>query len=331
MSSRVVELDHKIREKFLELQVLCEKYSEVVNDIKSVQFNIHIVNNEIQDTITTVDKHIKYITNAFNFYMMESCEILDKVREGDTKCLSDYISIAKNYIHIVDPSQPSYQLKKSVKIICSVCKNSKFDVINTTHICQTCGNQKDVFNISPSYKDSSRINTALRYTYKRRIHFKDCINQYQGKQNANINESVYEALREKIKQHELNMADVTKDHILMFLKDTENSRHYEDINLIYRTLTNKQVDDIGYLEDIIIHDFNVLSDLYDKRFKQTNRITRKSFINTQYILFQLLRRHNHKCKREDFNILKTVDRKSLHEDILSELFDELGWNFTSLF
>lgn len=226
--------------------------------------------------------------------------------------------------------------KRGIKIICSICKNDKFDIVNnTTHICRNCGNQKDVFNISPMHKDTSRISTLSRYTYKRRIHFKDCINQYQGKQNTNISENVYHAIIEKIKLYNLNdgtdYSRVTKEQIMMFLKDVSHGKYYEDINLIYKTLTGKPVDDIGYLEELLINDFNMLTDLYDKKFKHTNRIVRKSFINTQYVLFQLLRRHRHPCRSEDFNILKTIDRKSIHEEIISELFDELGWNFTSLF
>ena len=73
-------------------------------------------------------------------------------------------------------------------------------------------------------------------------------------------------------------------------------------------------------------------DAYDKKFKQQNfKIDRKSFINTQYTLFQLLRRHKHPCKEEDFNMLKTLDRKSFLDDICSQLFQELGWNFTPIF
>ena len=96
-------------------------------------------------------------------------------------------------------------------------------------------------------------------------------------------------------------------------------------------MTGKKSNDISHLEDKLIKDFEVLSDLYDKKFKhdKTKKIDRKSFINVQYVLFQLLRRHKYPCKREDFNILKTLDRKAFHDDIMKELFEELNWNFFS--
>ncbi len=268
---------------------------------------------------------------------------LEKDIDGSIKMIAREINKLKYQSHFEAmeheghaPPHEHKVYKRGIKIICSICKNDKFDIVNnTTHICRNCGNQKDVFNISPTHKDTSRISTLSRYTYKRRIHFKDCINQYQGKQNTNISDDVYRAIIEKIHLYNLNdgtdYSRVTKEQIMMFLKDVSHGKYYEDINLIYKTITNKPVDDIGYLEELLISDFNMLTDLYDKKFKHTNRIVRKSFINTQYVLFQLLRRHRHPCRSEDFNILKTIDRKSIHEEIISELFDELGWNFTSLF
>jgi hypothetical protein len=71
-----------------------------------------------------------------------------------------------------------------------------------------------------------------------------------------------------------------------------------------------------------------ITDLYDKKYKNSER---KNFINTQYVLYQLLRRHKYPCRKEDFNILKTIDRKYYHDTICADLFMALGWNFQALF
>ena len=62
----------------------------------------------------------------------------------------------------------------------------------------------------------------------------------------------------------------------------------------------------------------------DKNYKH---IDRKNFINTQYVLYQLLLKHKHPCNKEDFTILKTLDRKTFHDEIMSNIFLQLGWNF----
>ena len=328
--NKITEIDNEVHRKLSELHTNLQSYKDLLEELKSVVGDTSVppgIVTDIKNSILKIQSEIDEIQNLFQFYTLETYEM-----HGKCKNVSKYIRVAKKYCEV----ELRKQVPRTMRIVCSICKSDKFDIENdTTHICRNCGNQKDIFNISPSHKDTSRINTALRYTYKRKIHFKDCINQYQGKQNSNINSKVFDDLRENIRLHELCNGDdysrVTKEHLMMFLKDRGYTKHYEDINLIYKIITGNPTDDIGYLEEALLHDFNILTDMYDKKFKQTNRISRKSFINTQYVLFQLLKRHGHPCRSADFNILKTVDRKSLHEEIISELFNDLGWNFTSLF
>jgi hypothetical protein len=76
-----------------------------------------------------------------------------------------------------------------------------------------------------------------------------------------------------------------------------------------------------------MEDFDVLIELYDKKYKNSSQHKRKNFINIQCILYQLLLKHGYKCKRSDFNILKTVDKKAIHDEIIYDLFKDLSWNF----
>ena len=79
-------------------------------------------------------------------------------------------------------------------------------------------------------------------------------------------------------------------------------------------------------------DFETLSELYDVTYKNgDNNISRKSFISIQYVLFQLLRRHKHPCNPSDFTVLKTIDRKTFHDEVCRNLFEQLGWNHTPFF
>ena len=119
----------------------------------------------------------------------------------------------------------------------------------------------------------------------------------------------------------------------MFLKQLKYPNQYENINFIYYNLTNKRIDDIEFLEHQLIDDFKELANLYDLvHGKDTpGALDRKNFMNVQYILFQLLKRHNHNCNIEDFAILKTVEKKKFHDEICSKLFEKLCWNFTPTF
>ena len=118
---------------------------------------------------------------------------------------------------------------------------------------------------------------------------------------------------------------------MLFLKEMNYTKHYENVNLIHYNMTGVKPDDISHIEDALLRDFDELAMLYDKLFKNNNKIDRKNFINTQYVLYQLLRRHKHPCNKNDFYILKTNDRKSFHDEICLQLFMILGWNIHIFF
>lgn len=319
-----------------------EELSESKELLSNLQNNETLANyiNESSELLNQYKQHLKTPMKVTFFgkatkNTTEVQEIIDK-----------YILIAKKYKDISKFIQQDLEKDdtKKVKNMCKFCKEKKeLEILDIkTFVCLSCGAQQEFFKNSTSYKDVTRVNLLGKYTYERRIHFRDCINQYQGKQNSTIPQKVYEDIMQRLISYNLVDIDetipknirftrVTKDHIQLFLKDTGHTNHYEDVFLIYHTVTGKKLDDISHLEQKLMDDFDTLSTLYDKMFKHNKKIDRKSFINTQYVLYQLLRRHKHQCKKEDFNILKTLDRKNFHDEVCKQLFEELGWNFTPSF
>ena len=78
------------------------------------------------------------------------------------------------------------------------------------------------------------------------MHFRDTVNQYQGKQNKKIDQlKIFSILEEQFLIHNLvnkegktnaeKYSNITKEHIYMFLFETNNSNYYEDINMIHMT------------------------------------------------------------------------------------------------
>ena len=295
--------------------------------------------------------HINDIENnvSWNFYVTETAELLEKYKEilnspmklsfmgKSTKnnkekeeIINKYLEIASKYV-IIDISK-----KSKDKIVCKNCKHKEFDIIeNNVHVCVNCSAQQILMKNISSYKDIDRVNISSKYIYDRRIHFRDSINQYQGKQNSTIQQTVYDELEEQFELHHLLVGDkntpkhirfqnILKEHINIFLKELNYSKHYENVNLIHYNMTGKKPDDISHLEDKLLEDFDTLTEYYDKHYKH---IDRKNFINTQYVLYQLLLKAKYPCNKEDFTILKTLDRKTFHDEIMGEIFFQLGWNF----
>lgn len=378
MDIDILQIDKKIREKWQkkqeEIAEIDQKISELghlLDGEEKIDLSVH-VRADVQDQIeelVAAKTQIQNLLAVSDFYTMEVNELLrlkaevipqkisfmkrNKMGSSVTQDLTKrYLEILKKYDltgddTVLTSSDVDLGIGKSapvVRNVCSNCKSTEFAFLADCNlfICENCGKQDDRVFKTVSFKDISRVNMSNKYTYERRIHFKDCINQYQGKQNATVDEKVYRDLEEQFSRHELLNGDastpkrqrferITKDHIMMFLKETGHTKHYEDIVLIYRTMTGKKVDDIAHLEGQLMEDFDKISELYDKKYKVERKIDRKSFINTQYILFQLLRRHKYPCKREDFNMLKTLDRQSFHDEIVRDLFEQLNFNFTPIF
>jgi len=229
---------------------------------------------------------------------------------------------------------------------CKRCHSSmdQFHIFENHLVCSCCGLVLNALHSTSSYKDMERINISSKYLYDRRIHFRNSISQFQGKQNAKIDAEIYNKIIEQLYIHglipdnyedlpkEVAFQEVTKEQILLFMKENHFTKHYDDLTLIHHQLTGKPAPDISHLEVQLLNDFDILVEMYDKKFKKKQgKMERKNFINTQYVLYILLRRHKYPCRKEEFNMLKTIDRQHWHDIVCSELFSEIGWSFNAVF
>lgn len=236
-----------------------------------------------------------------------------------------------------------YQFKKDLTE-CPTCENvdkTLFEIDDVgRRTCINCFRIISTFETGNGHMDFNRATVTGKFIYNRVLHFQDCIKQFQGKQNCKIPQTVYDHLNKLFSAYRLlvdsndkrvKYSKITKQHVLMFLKDYP--KQYENVNVIYITLTGKSGEDIGYLENQLIEDFKELVMLYDTLHSKDRpeELDRKNFLNVQYILFQLLRKHGHDCKPEDFSMLKTTERKLFHDQVCSNLFSKLGWNFSRTF
>ncbi len=357
----IITLDAKIRANFNEEINKIDVYKERLSNINDIlSENPRNLKPRFYNTLKNSQKELEtYIFNLtnqsdLNFYIIATSQIIEEYTEllrkplkitflgkpskSDKNKLSlikKFIDIAQNYVNI----DISDSTNTSEIIDCKNCGNKKdFDIIETNiYICLKCFSEQIIMKHVSSYNDIDRINISSKYMYDRKVHFRDCIKQYQGKQNSTIPDKIYKNIEHQFSKHHLlvdspikeeKFQNITKNHILLFLKELGYSNHYENVHLIHYNFTGIKPDDISYLEEQLLDDFDALTDLYDKQFKNINR---KNFINTQYVLYQLLQRHKHKCNKEEFIILKTIDRKFFHDEVCKTLFEQLGWNHTPFY
>ena len=352
----ILNIDAKIRQNFTdEINRLPEHREKLVQLEKSL--NNSELKSRVRESINSAResllRHIEDLENqsSLNFYLLETVNLIEEYKQilktpvkvnfmgkptrssrQKRSLIHRYLEIAQKYIDIDRLSSET----NNRKIKCRNCGNKKdFEIEHdNVYICTECFTTQRVVKHNSSYNDVDRVNISNKYTYDPKIHFRDCIKQYQGKQNCTIPAKVYNDLEEQFALHHLLVGDrdtpkeirfqhITKNHIMMFLKELNYPKHYENVHLIHYNITGVKPDDISHLEEQLLDDFDVLIELYYKRFKH---IKRKNFINTQYVLYQLLFNHRHPCNKEEFIILKTNDRKCFHDEICKTLFEELGWN-----
>jgi len=320
------KIDKKISEEIDEIIERCR----IIKTDQKLHFYLLQTTVLLDEYKTELDKPIE-----INF--MGNKESLDTTKKDTIVC---------KYMNLIQKIYPyKFSVAPKMQTVCRTCnkKNTDTNIVDSTNaiICSYCCTEKDMLQLTFSYKDTDRINITSKYQYDRRVHFRECINQFQGKQHSTIKPCVYAELIEQLEIYglvregdlpqKIKYEQTTKHHIYIFLNELGYSNHYEDLNLIYHTITGNELDDISHLEDILMEDFDKLSQLYDEEYIKTKKISRKNFINTQYVLYQLLRRHKYPCARTDFTFLKTIERKRFHDDVCSDLFKKLGWNFDCCF
>lgn len=361
----IISIHTEIEQK---CRIMEQNKSHIREKLVEIEISLgnRLLSNNIRDRLEQCKSEltIEFSTNLmvieWNFYLAEVGILLEHFRRIlETPIKQNFMgriivesnekqSIITNYFKILQKYKllyntfPFIQNTDTATVLhCSNCSNiNTLELCDSNYVCNVCSCQTEIQNISSSFRDTERINIYTKYTYDRKIHFRDCLNQYQGKQNCTIPSELYIQLEDQFEKHNLlivstdphiRFSNITKENILLFLKELQYNKHYENVNLIYYIMTGNRLDDISSLEDTLLNDFDILTTLYDKIYKNDQKIVRKNFINTQYVLYQLLRRHRHPCVKEDFSILKTIDRKSFHDDICQRLFNELGWNLDLFF
>lgn len=369
----ILELDRRIKAYFAEELQNKAGYTLRLKQLNTI-FNYPNLRNGIKHSIIMDIKYLKNKLNTINnmyFYEMDTYTILtqyqdilntkvdltinnvDSKNHNYNKMLGHKVKLnaqffAKVKMYLTSDIMSRLKLTKTFRkrdllqninnIFCENCGNSDIFDKSDENIftCLRCSNEVVKLINSSSYNDNGRVNVSNKYTYDRKVHFKDCMNQYQAKQNTNISPNVYHDIERELLKHRLiqepntsidrktRFAMVTRNHIQFFLRELGHTKHYEDVILIHYTLTGQQPDNIEHLEDRLSMDFDLLTEAYDRLFKH---IERKNFINTQYVLFQLLRRYKYPCSKDDFAVLKTIERKASHDEICKTLFDALGWEY----
>jgi hypothetical protein len=218
----------------------------------------------------------------------------------------DFLRIARQYVNL-----ENFKQKVRQSPICEVCHsgNLRESDDSSIHICK-CGNQIELLDDAPTFKDAERVNMSTRYTYTCRGHFNEAMNRFEGKQNTVINKETLDILIREMKLHGLTSETFTKDHLYMFLSENKLSDFYADINLIFFLITKINPPDITNYRNELLEMFDQLEEAY-KLVKDDERL---NSLNVNWKLYKLLQLLDYPCKKDDFFCLKTPTKQGEHEE-----------------
>lgn len=330
-----IQISKQLQQKLDEQRILNEVDPETVKHFY------------LLDTVEIIQAYKQTLQTPIKINFLDNTQQIDEEPSDKQQLVSQYIEKIKDYNLLngnytkVDPSL-NLSLKNKR---CSYCKSTQLtESIEFTGIiiCLNCGTQETTMNLANSirltHNDAKRVNICSKYSYDKKSHFLNCINQYQGKHKSGIEQETLEQIEKEIEKYNLvdntkrnrkaKYRNVTKEHIFLFVKELKLTKCYGDINLIHHLVTGHPLNDISQLTDKLLQDFDQFVQMHHKLFP--NEVERKNF-NYQQLLYQLLLRHKYPCNPTEFNFLKTIDRKYYHDEICQTIFENLGWNYSSLF
>lgn len=244
--------------------------------------------------------------------------------------IDKYLCIAQDYVEI----ERDNQVPK--KMICTTCKSIDFEISeddDSIYNCSFCGTEVEIMDEAPSFRDTDRVNMSSKYVYTRKGHFIDAMKRFQGIQNTDPQKirKVVESLKQEMIKHNLTAErglpnSVSKDHLYMFLSEcklSKLSKHYDDINLLYSSITGERCPDISMHEAVLLEEF----DLQETALKKVKNPNRKNSQNVNYKLYKLLQRQRFPCKKDSFYILKTKTKEDEHDERMKLAWDLLGWQW----
>jgi hypothetical protein len=193
-------------------------------------------------------------------------------------------------------------------------KNCEHLLLDGNQICIECGYAM----IIPKKQTVNNSNRLQQFKYS--------LHRYQGLENFMISEELIHQLSSTLRSY----------HILNpSLRDTFTCLNFIDsklvlnIHKIHKTLIgDSEMFNINGILNDLYEDFRVFCFTYDELFLKTNDvIKRKSFIQSDNLLYHLLKKYRVNCESFEFGLSHRPQRMEDNNMMIKRVFDKLKWNW----
>lgn len=237
---------------------------------------------------------------------------------GKLSLIRNFIQVASNYaplnLTMLSTNEPDH---------CSICRNPYSQDSEGKFICEGCGIYQDFLINSSDYSDLGRVSTGNGNDYNNQETFIKALMNYQGKQDAEFPDGIFEEFTDYCNRSKINMSTLNQETTRPIFKKLGYRDSYEDINLFLFILIQRPLPDVTQYETILLQDY----DLFSQKYNEVKKHDRESALGAQYVLFILMIRRKIPCKREDFRLADTPSIRISNDNMARRVFRELGWIF----
>jgi len=215
---------------------------------------------------------------------------------------------------------------------CLKCNTLKIVLSSdATFVCPQCGESESFIDTSVknlSYGQTIEVTSA---SYNRANHFREWLNQFQGKERTKVPNKVYLLLIEEFKKHHKNQVKyVTPKRVREYLRKLKISDWYEHIPHIVQRLTGIPPPCMSKdQEDRLIRMFLQIQEPFFRIPKDKRK--RVNFLSYSYVLYKFCELTDQDEFLKCFSLLKSDENILKHDEIWKMICQELEWQYYETF
>jgi len=196
--------------------------------------------------------------------------------------------------------------------------------------CPECGEAEEVLISSdkPSYQDVPNDTGRVQFSYDRMHHFRELLNQAQGKESTNISPEVFNAIKAEIKKYRLKPHELNKKIIKKILQKLDLTNKYEHVSqILYKLHPESTLTFSQETEDKLCYMFMCIQEPYIeicKMYSDDSRDSRSNFYNYNYIFHkfcEILNLSEVINGNEHFKLLENNDKLRNYEKFWKKVIE----------
>ena len=233
--------------QYVKILLIIKKMTDVT-DIQSLDEQIRpLLSSEdlskyVELTKDLLQNYAKY-PRKINFMAKKKDPIKDKiVNDFIIRTLMIFRGNSQNRSsQIINNNMLEYitQIRRQESVIsenkCQECSSDNLSIDSDTGnlVCMNCGFEMlDLSDRNIAYRDAETMTVIRKPIYERTKHFRDLVNQYQGKLTRSIDPEIIERLRICFKTNGIDPRTVSRRNICTFLLELGHSELYDSVNYL---------------------------------------------------------------------------------------------------